>query len=222
VRALRREHADANLVGIEYIISERQFEGLPEEEKKYWHPHNGEILSGQLVAPGLPAVAERELMRQKVNSYGKTWHLWHTRTGPSPATRCRRASPARWSFGREGEADPALVAERDRRMGVSTEEKRRERQELVPLASRRRTSTPQRQVRQADDADPGVVDKAAGPAAPRPAVGASVRPPSVRSGVRAPPAPALVRLRGRPSGSFCVSGRAGRGTARVRSAARRR
>jgi hypothetical protein len=75
---------DSNLVGIEYIVSERQFEGLPEEEKKYWHPHNGEILSGQLVAPGLPAVAERELMRQKVNSYGKTWHLWHTRHGTQP------------------------------------------------------------------------------------------------------------------------------------------
>jgi hypothetical protein len=73
--------AEANLSGIEYIISERLFESLPEEEKQYWHPHNGEILSGQLVAPGLPEVAEKELMRSKMNSYGKTWHTWNTGHG---------------------------------------------------------------------------------------------------------------------------------------------
>ncbi len=36
----------ANLNGIEYIISEKVFATLPEAERKYWHPHNGEILSG--------------------------------------------------------------------------------------------------------------------------------------------------------------------------------
>ena len=41
---------DANLNGIEYIISARVFDQLPVEERPYWHPHNGEILSGQLVA----------------------------------------------------------------------------------------------------------------------------------------------------------------------------
>src|SRR6187551_2252383 len=51
--------ADANLNGIEYIISEKLFVGLPEEEKQYWHPHNGEILSGQLVAPHIPDAAEK-------------------------------------------------------------------------------------------------------------------------------------------------------------------
>ena len=64
--------AEANLNGIECIISERLFERLPEKEKPYWHPHNGEILSGQLVAPGLPEIADKELMRSKLNSYGKT------------------------------------------------------------------------------------------------------------------------------------------------------
>ena len=42
--------AQANLTGIEYIISEQLFASLPKTEKQYWHPHNGEILSGQLVA----------------------------------------------------------------------------------------------------------------------------------------------------------------------------
>src|ERR1051325_6973784 len=44
---------DAHLNGIEYIISEKVFSSLPLEEQQYWHPHNYEILSGQLVAPGL-------------------------------------------------------------------------------------------------------------------------------------------------------------------------
>ncbi len=59
---------DANLNGIEYIISERLFEQLPAAEKQYWHPHNGEILSGQLVAPGLPEQADHALMKSKMNS----------------------------------------------------------------------------------------------------------------------------------------------------------
>ncbi len=159
---------DANLVGIEYIISERQFEGLPEGEKKYWHPHNGEILSGQLVAPGLPAVAERELMRQKMNSYGKTWHVWHTRHGTQPGDALPLGEPMlAWSFGREGEADPALMEERDRRMGVSTEQKRRERQELVPLARpQANVDTLNGKFDRPTTPIPGVVDKAAAPAGP--------------------------------------------------------
>src|SRR5690606_5279909 len=48
---------DANLTGIEYIVSEKLFRTLPEAERRFWHPHNGEILSGQLVAPGIPSVA---------------------------------------------------------------------------------------------------------------------------------------------------------------------
>src|SRR5690606_977100 len=59
--------ADANLNGVEYIISERLYNELPEDEKKYWHPHNYEILSGQLIAPGLPGKAEKELMKGKMN-----------------------------------------------------------------------------------------------------------------------------------------------------------
>ena len=45
--------ADANLTGIEYIISEKLFDDLPAEEQSYWHPHNYEILLGKLRMPGL-------------------------------------------------------------------------------------------------------------------------------------------------------------------------
>ncbi len=44
--------AEANLHGLEYIISEKVYDTLPPVEQSYWHPHNYEILSGQLVAPG--------------------------------------------------------------------------------------------------------------------------------------------------------------------------
>ena len=45
-------------------ISERLFESLPAEERPSWHPHNYEILSGQLVGPGLPAAAEKALLKK--------------------------------------------------------------------------------------------------------------------------------------------------------------
>ena len=116
---------DANLNGIEYIVSERLFEQLPEEERQYWHPHNGEILSGQLIAPGLPEAAEKELMRTKMNSYGKTWHVWNT---PAPghegdALPMGDAMLA-WSFNRDGELREDLIRSRDERLDKSTAEVR--------------------------------------------------------------------------------------------------
>lgn len=127
---------DANLTGIEYIISEKLFESLPDEEKQYWHPHNYEILSGQLVAPGLPDVAEKELMEGKMNSYGKTWHVWSTRTADREGDRLPLGDPMlAWSFNRDGEAKPGLVESRDKRMDIDTEETRRERKDLIPMAN---------------------------------------------------------------------------------------
>jgi hypothetical protein len=101
---------DANLIGIEYVVSERLFATLPEEEQRNWHPHNYEILSGQLVAPGLPEAAERAFLKELMNSYGKTWHTWHTgRHDGEPGDRLP-LGPAMlmWSFNRDGEAEEAL------------------------------------------------------------------------------------------------------------------
>jgi hypothetical protein len=127
---------DANLNGIEYIVSEKLFEQLPPDERQYWHPHNFEILSGQLVAPGIPQVAEQELMQGKMNSYGKTWHVWNTGAhGLDNADRLPLGEPRlAWSFNRDGEARPGLVERMEERVGVDTRETREARQELVPLA----------------------------------------------------------------------------------------
>jgi hypothetical protein len=127
---------DANLIGIEYIISGRLFETLPEEEKSYWHPHNYEILSGQLAAPGLPEVAEKELMRLLMNSYGKTWHTWHTgRHTGEPGDELPLGDPMlMWSFNRDGEADLKLERDRDQHLRIDTSAKRSHREDLARIA----------------------------------------------------------------------------------------
>ncbi len=129
---------EANLIGIEYIISEKLFESLPEEERDYWHPHNFEILSGQLVAPGLPDVAERAMLRLLMNSYGKTWHTWHTGRHDRPGSGhpLPFGDPMlMWSFNRDGEADEAMMEDRNRRMQIDVAKKRQDRQEFVKYAN---------------------------------------------------------------------------------------
>lgn len=37
---------DARLIGVEYIISRRLYEGLPAEERQYWHSHVYEVARG--------------------------------------------------------------------------------------------------------------------------------------------------------------------------------
>jgi hypothetical protein len=125
----------ANLNGIEYIISEKLFNTLPQDERQYWHPHNGEILSGQLVAPGIPDAAEHALMKKKMNSYGKTWHVWHTGNPGQPGDKLP-LGPAMlaWSFDRDGELQPNLQQQRDRSMDIDSADKRKRRSDLRPLA----------------------------------------------------------------------------------------
>jgi len=126
---------NANMNGVEYNISEKLFESLPKEEKKYWHPHNGEILSGQLVAPGIPKVAEKSLMKSKMNSYGKTWHVWNTGHEKHPPDKLPLGDPMlAWSFNRDGEAMPGLVEKRDKKMGLNSTQARKDRADLQQMA----------------------------------------------------------------------------------------
>jgi hypothetical protein len=127
---------DANLIGIEYIISERLFGTLADDERPYWHPHNYEILSGQLTAPGLPEVAERAFLEQLMNSYGKTWHTWHTgRHDGEPGDRLPLGDPKlMWSFNRDGEADERLKQHLQQGMGIDEAAKREHRSGLAAEA----------------------------------------------------------------------------------------
>jgi hypothetical protein len=127
--------AKANMNGVEYIISEKLFDTLPEDERKYWHPHNGEILSGQLIAPGIPKAAEKSLMKTRMNSYGKTWHVWNTGMEGQAGDKLPLGDPMlAWSFNRDGEILPGMLERRDKTMDVDTAQTRQDRAELRSLA----------------------------------------------------------------------------------------
>ncbi len=87
------------------------------------------------MAPGLPEMAETALMRGKINSYGKTWHLWRTGGLGFEADTLPLGEPMlAWSFNRDGEADPCLLQARDQRMQVSTQQRRQARAALAEHA----------------------------------------------------------------------------------------
>jgi hypothetical protein len=126
---------DARLHGVEYIISAVSYGRLPAGERAYWHPHNYEILSGELRMPGLPDVAEKEALKSKINSYGKTWHFWMTGTVDNTGDDLPVGPPhLAWSFNRDGEMRRDLLVRRDERMRLDTTRARQQRADLTPLA----------------------------------------------------------------------------------------
>jgi hypothetical protein len=108
---------DAKLIGVEYVVTESVYMQLPPEEKGLWHSHAYDVRSGALVAPGLPEVAEYELMQRLVRTYGKTWTTWQVDQGHRVPLGVPRLM---MSFTAEGQADPRMIASRDQRLGVST------------------------------------------------------------------------------------------------------
>ena len=118
---------DAKLMGVEYIISGTLFGRLPDKEKALWHSHVHEVKSGQLVAPGIPELAEHALMEKLVGTYGKTWHTWHTDLDKDLP---RGVPQLMMGFTADGQSDPAMVAARDRRLGVDSADKRARRADI--------------------------------------------------------------------------------------------
>jgi hypothetical protein len=118
----------ARIMGVEYIVSAKLFATLPAEEKKLWHSHAYEVKSGALIAPGIPQLAEHELMEKLVSTYGKTWHTWHT---DNPANTLPLGHPMlMMGFTADGQLRPELSADRDRRFEVSTAQKRQDRADI--------------------------------------------------------------------------------------------
>ncbi len=123
--------ADAKLMGVEYIISGALFAALPEAEKALWHSHVHEVRSGQLVAPGIPELAEHALMEKLVGTYGKTWHTWHT----DQDKRLPLGVPQlMMGFTADGQADPAMVRARDERLGVDSDARKAKRVDIAAPA----------------------------------------------------------------------------------------
>lgn len=122
---------NAKLMGVEYIVSGRLYQGLPDAEKALWHSHVHEVKSGQLIAPGIPAVAEKALMQKLVGTYGKTWHTWHTDLHKELPLGVPQLM---MGFTQDGQADAAMVAARDARFKVDSAEKRRQRADIAAPA----------------------------------------------------------------------------------------
>jgi hypothetical protein len=118
---------DAKIMGVEYIVTEKLFKSLPNEEKKLWHSHHHEVKSGTLIAPGIPQLAEHELMEKLIGTYGKIIHTWHTdqnRTLPVGAPMIMMG------FTKEGQLKQELLNDRDKRFNISTAEKKKNREDI--------------------------------------------------------------------------------------------
>ncbi len=116
----------ARILGVEYIITDAVYQKLPDDEKKYYHPHRYEVLSGLLLAPGMPAADEKKFMDVVATTWGKTWHTW-----PDPKTALPLGEPLlMWSATRDGMIDAAMLAKRDKELGIDTAMIRKRRSHL--------------------------------------------------------------------------------------------
>jgi hypothetical protein len=118
---------NAKIMGVEYIVSEKLFAGLPPAEKALWHSHVHEVKSGQLIAPNIPEVAEHALMEKLIHTYGKTWHTWHTDLDKSLPLGVPQLM---MGFTGDGQADPNMIKARDQRFGVDSGKKKKEREDI--------------------------------------------------------------------------------------------
>jgi hypothetical protein len=106
---------NAKLLGVEYVITDKSYRALPDEEKKYWHPHTYEVLGGGLIAPGMPAEDEKKFMKMILTTWGKAWHTW-----PDPNSAVPIGEPMLiWSLTGDGQVDPAVAAKHDKDFNVS-------------------------------------------------------------------------------------------------------
>ncbi|MFL5329067.1 MAG: DUF1264 domain-containing protein [Gemmataceae bacterium] len=113
----------AKLLGVEYIVTDEIYQKLPKEEKKYWHPHTYEVLSGGLIAPEMSAEDEFKFMSYIMPTWGKTWHTW-----PDPSTPVPMGEPLLiWSLMADNHTDKKIVEERDRIHGVTAAKVRADR-----------------------------------------------------------------------------------------------
>lgn len=75
------DDSTARLIGVEYIVSDRIFEALPQEEQKLWHSHAYEIKSGMWVNPRVPEMIQKPELENLAKTYGKFWCTWQVDRG---------------------------------------------------------------------------------------------------------------------------------------------
>ncbi|KAH9842577.1 DUF1264-domain-containing protein [Rhodofomes roseus] len=132
----------AKLIGIEYIVSETLFDGLPAAEKPLWHSHKYEVESGLLQmharAPLNGAVtdlAEQPAILEIQRTYGKTIHTWQVDAHPDLPLGPPQLMV---SYTADGQGPPPeMVKARDERSGMDTARKRELRKGYLPPYEKR-------------------------------------------------------------------------------------
>ena len=117
----------ARLIGVEYIVSEKVFQTLPDDEKHFWHSHHYEVKSGELITPGIPDTVEHAAMEKLVSTYGKTFHMWLVDRGDELPLGIPQLM---MGFTKDGQANPSMVADRDKRFNTSTDKEKSNRQDI--------------------------------------------------------------------------------------------
>lgn len=126
------------------MVTPRIFRTLPEEERKLWHTHEFEVKSGMLIMPAPVGIAgsvwdaaETAEMEDIAPVYGKTYHMWQVDRGDvvpmgSPQLMGSFTSAESVEKAREGGID-ALLEDRDKRFGVSYQQKAKKREGIPPV-----------------------------------------------------------------------------------------
>ncbi|PZQ12361.1 MAG: DUF1264 domain-containing protein [Ancylobacter novellus] len=123
--------ADARLIGIEYIVSERVFKAFPQEEKNLWHSHRHETTAGELMMPGIPETVEHTAIATLVNTYGKTWHTWQI---DKDAALPMGIPQLMMGFTADGQLSQQMISDRDRRLETNTMDIKKGRADLARTA----------------------------------------------------------------------------------------
>ncbi|KAJ4969025.1 hypothetical protein NE237_015726 [Protea cynaroides] len=116
--------ADARLIGVEYLISEKLFLALPDSEKPLWHSHEYEVKSGVLFLPGVPGPVQRQALDKVCKTYGKTFHFWQVDRGDELPFGLPQIMMA---LTRDGQLHSNLAQEVQKKFGVSYEKERENR-----------------------------------------------------------------------------------------------
>lgn len=120
------DRSDAKIIGVEYIITEKLFKQLPENERKYWSSRGYEVKSGILAAPGMPRMMEHKLMADMAPTYSKTWMTWQSKTNDlpfgDPELLCNPT--------RDGDIKKELLLERDRKLSLDFQDLIKNREDI--------------------------------------------------------------------------------------------
>ena len=64
------------MAGVEYIVSDTIFEGLPPDEQRLWHSHAYEVKAGLWTDVAVPEALQSSEMASLAKTYGKFWCTW--------------------------------------------------------------------------------------------------------------------------------------------------